>query len=448
MLPGSVNTFLFALGKVLTFWKKNQKADSLISYTQVTRVEPITIIDQRAMHLSYLSDILQSLNSIFAGYYLQAAALSCTVGKISVGKLLGHLNPDRVFLESRNGALECLVSAPLSAQEDYRYGLPSAAKVGLESLPSTLRTSLEDGYAPGGDEFAENRPGWERNKRKAEAMGEKGEWETEYKARKAAEADAKLTGFQRGAKAWNAGRDSVSDPSSAFKGEATGFSLNDKLNKGLSEAINLSVGRVYTVELSSDQHKASVPVTIRLITTECAPELMVHILSDGSRVRNSTSKERWFGFKMKDLRFWRDIVACTDLIEEHKRALLQDSNDVYATILKRRAKNKVTAIATQEPSVGSASNIAVMSRQTARDIEKEIGGKLDNFQVREMVFAKSYLIIMVIIDPDFDHVTFYHRGIAIPTELSVRDVKAASKGTGPDVAEILKAFQLGNAPSF
>ena len=63
------------------------KNDSLIEYTKTTRVEPIVLMDQRAMHLHYAGDVMQSLSSIFSGYYLQAVAISVNVGKVDVIKL-------------------------------------------------------------------------------------------------------------------------------------------------------------------------------------------------------------------------------------------------------------------------------------------------------------------------------------------------------------------------
>lgn len=42
-----------------------------------------------------LPDVLQSLQSIFSGYYLQALAISTNIGKINVVKHLDKLNPNR-----------------------------------------------------------------------------------------------------------------------------------------------------------------------------------------------------------------------------------------------------------------------------------------------------------------------------------------------------------------
>lgn len=455
-----VSTFFDALGKILHFWQKSKKADSLISYTQTTRVEPICIVDQRALYVNYTTDILQSLNSLFAGYYLQAAALSVNVGKIEVGKFLNHLNPDRPFLESlndsvHNAALECLAGKVnlLPSAQDYRYGLPVNVRPGLESLPSGYGHALE-AIDPELQKAMDEAKQFQEDVTGAIKQG--------YH-KSAAQSNAAAAGRFHGAprpyvhdpklgeeenklakKNWDAAEmartKTVSDQ---------GFGTD--LSKDMRESTNLSVGRMYTVNITDGGHSASIPVMIRLLTTECAPDLLVHILSDGAKVKSATAKERWFGFRLGELRLWNDLVLAQDLITEHKQALLADKNGVYQEILRRRRNNKVSgtyaAAKGGNPSVGTSSNLVVTTRQTIKDLEAIIGGKFDSFDVRQKVFERSYLMIVAVIDPDYDHVTFYYRGIALPTELTVRDLKKAGK-EGSDVLEVLKTFQAGMAPKF
>lgn len=496
MLPQAALTFLQAVGKTLTFWKSAQKADSLISYTQTTRVEPICIIDQRALHVSYVTDILQALNSTFAAYYLQAAAISVNVGKIDVGKFLGHLNPDRSVLESHNAALECLCGGPLPAQNDYRYGLPSLYKATTESLPAALPNALEAihphfesalkkaGFTD--EEIADFHNDWSKGVKTGEEIGQallvdgpnsardKGapwngaarpyphEFEpNEYKDdptqlhdgnevsradHEKAEADRKAK-HEEAKKAWDAAEQQRVRTTS-------GQGFGTDLSKDMREAANLAVGRMYTVDITDGGHKASIPVLIRLNTTECDPGLLVHILSDGAKVKNSSAKERWFGYKLKDLEFWKDLVLCQDLIDAHKKALLHDDNGVYGEILRRRRGNATTTAigfaasgGDFKPSVGTASNLVITTRQTIKELEKELGGKFDSASIRNKVFEKSYLMIVAVIDPDYDHVTFYYRGIDLPTELTVRDLKKVGKD-GNDVMELLKMLSAGTAPKF
>ena len=68
---------------------------SLIEYTQSTRVEPIVLLDQTAVQLPYIEDVLKVVNSVFAAYYLQAVALSVNVGRVDTVRLLERLNPQR-----------------------------------------------------------------------------------------------------------------------------------------------------------------------------------------------------------------------------------------------------------------------------------------------------------------------------------------------------------------
>ena len=55
-------------------------------------------------------------------------------------------------------------------------------------------------------------------------------------------------------------------------------------------------------------------------------------------------------------------------------------------------------------------------------------------------------MILAIIDRQWKRVTFYHQGITRPIECGFKDLKTSNKGTGPDVAEILNAYRLGNTP--
>lgn len=527
---GTTEAFLSVLRKTFLFWQKKAKSDSLISYTKDTRVEPICIIDARALHLSYTHDILQSMNSLFAGFYLQAAALSTNIGKINVGGMLGHLNPDQ---QSRNAALEHLLASPVSPQEDYRFGLPSMTpRLGLESLPPGTVTSLEADFlsqlhatlnedgtvntdavsalgasvadrakrahafvtdpqgkdnslhsghtatpfegeqpAPFQSTHFDEKPfhgvayvhddslsGAENKAAKDRFEYEQGfnrkEHEAAERERRNAHDESELHRKQDHEKKVDDHRRGKQshDDSERLRTAPVSVGFSDSLGKGLSEAANLSVGRTYTIEIADGGHKASIPVQIRLLTTECSSDLLVHILSDQAKVKTSTAKERAFGYKLGELKFWKDIVFATDLIDEHKKAMLADKTGVYKEIMERRAKgqNHDTKAFFNEGhlSVGTASSLVVTTRQTIKDLEAVLGGKWSTFAVRQKVFERSYLMVVAVADPDFDHVTFYYRGIELATELSVKDLKKAGKDSNADIMALMQALQQGSAPRF
>lgn len=366
---------------------RSAKAGSLIEYTQPTRVEPIVLVDQRMGAIPYTTDIMQSLVSLFGGYYLQAVAISVNVGRVDVIKLLDALNPKRGVY---NNAVN-FVAANMEDGRCFTFRLPMpGATLGLEAffdedhmLPQISKPSMESVY----DLF---------------------------------------------------------DPDTPSSGSNT--SERDSGNiKNLTEAANLSVGKLLEVRVDSDGKNATFLIQLRAIANTIPSDGLVNILGLGSI--DTGAKERYWGWKSGQLSFIKDIVFCQDVIDDHKRTLMKDRSGSYSEILRRRRDNSVSALMSGNPSVATASSMVVMTKATAKELERKIGGKLNDFEVREKVFRNTYTMIMVVVDPEWDTVTFYHRSIELHTELTAKEIQTANKGKGPDVAEILKAYQLGTNPT-
>lgn len=384
--------FVLSLGQGLF---KHQKADSLVSFTKSTRVEPITLIDQRALSLPYLQDVMQSLNSLFIGYYLQAVSLLVNVGRIDVIKLLDAISPTRDAWGAAGNLMSTESHGGMLSIESYKHSLPVPLQTA--SLEDIDAKDVKAGMASVGAQTLDT------------VTGGKG-----------------LKNLEKDAKAVDG---------------AGGVDL-----KGLNEATNLSVGKMVEVKVEDSGKKASFPISVRLIATPILSDVLAHILGDGSR--NISAKERFHAWRSGQIEFIKDLIFCQDLIDEHRKALMKDDSGAYAEILKRRAANSAAGVMSGTPSIGTASNLVVMTTQTAKELEHSIGGRLSDVNTRNKVFKNTYVMIMVIIDPEWEQVTFYHRGIALPTKLSIKELKTANKGTGPDIGDILKAYQLGQQINF
>lgn len=353
------------------------KSGSLIEYTQPTRVEPIVLMDERIASLPYAGDIMQSLTSLFSGYYLQAIALSVNVGSVDVIRLLDKLNPNRNVADNVvNGVTNGVASVvSMESVEAYRFRLPVPGRDdGLGSLKVSLESATDE-VIPA-------------------------------------------------ARTASPGRDTV---------------------KLLGELSNLSVGKMLEVQIESEGSRATFPINVRLICSGIGSKELVHILSVGSK--NISVKERFHAWRAGQLEFIRDLLLCQDLIDAHKKTLAKDPTGLYAEIRKRRQGNSISAIFSGQPSVATASNLIVMSAASAKELERTVGGRLKDFRTREKIFKETYCMILAVVDPDWEVVTFYHRSLAIPSELSVKELAVSNKGKGPDIAEILSAYKLGNSPS-
>lgn len=375
-MSDAIVTALNAVGKLPELFRA-ARADSLVKYTKVTRVEPVTLVDAKIVHWQHTHDVLQTLNSIFAAYYLQAVSISVNVGKVDVVRLLDSINPNRDPMENAG-----MFVGDMLSEESYKYALPRLdRKVGLEAYASE---DLEDDV----------------RKHYAKSMG-----------------DNKVTGQGFG------------------KGTA----------ERATEVANLSVGKLLEVEICQGEHKAVIPVSVRLIVSSIASENLSHILSVGSK--DTSVKERYHAWRSGQLEFVKDLMLCQDLIDDHRSTLMNDKSGMYQQTLDRRDRNKLSGILSGKPSLANASNLVVMSSETARQIESASAGRFKDFKFRQNIFKNTYVMLLVVVDTAFDQVTIYTRDLEVPMTVSAKELKSANKGSGPDVAEILKAYQLGNSPT-
>lgn len=328
---------------------------SLIRVTQTARVEPLAIVDADVMNVDYLPDVMQTLQSLFAGYYLQAVNLMGVVGDVSIGKVLAPLNPNRaVGFESIKPDFRMTTPA-------YRHCLPTK-KRGL-----------------------------------------------------ALEADH----------------------------SAVAAVTDQKALSGVHDASNLAVGKLFNVTLRDGPNSATVPVAIRLMISTVPTTTLIALFTFKDSF-DMDMKERWHAYKAGRLSFFKDLVFCRDLVRKHRKAAMQDKSNLYNQILGRENNNRIAGIVNQSPSLATSSNLAVISADTLAQIEQKISGRFTSFKVRQQLFDNTNLMIMAVIEKDWDRITFYSDGIEGGTTVSARDLKSSSKGGGSDVTDIMKAFISGS----
>lgn len=215
--------------------------------------------------------------------------------------------------------------------------------------------------------------------------------------------------------------------------------------KDVKEASNLSVGKLLDVEIKNNGQTFQIPVAIRLVVNTIPSAQLAHILSLTQQSLRS-AKERFHAWKAGRLSFVKDLIFCRDLIDEHRRSLMRSSDSVYHNVVKKEQKSLAAAFLGGVPSVAAASNMVVTTTNTIEEVEMSMPGKWSEFKARQKVFEDTSLMIVAVIDKEWNRVTFYHRGLPEATEVSFRDIKVSNKGSGPDVSDILKAYTLGQAP--
>jgi len=234
-------------------------------------------------------------------------------------------------------------------------------------------------------------------------------------------------------------------------------------NTTLVDVANLAVGKLIHVDITStnpitikdkndnvivknESVTNIVPVNVRLLTSVLTNDSIAQIFTYS--VDSNSIFERYHKWRSGRITFIKDLIFCQDLIDEYKRTMITDESNTLQEIIRRVNNAKKFGVITRNPSLAAASNVFVISEEIAKQIERKMGGKISNISIRDKLFENTYAMLIVVVDREAERVLIYTRGIEAYTNLSIREIKVAAKGKGPDIMDILKSFNLGSPVSF
>lgn len=438
---------------------QSTKPSSLTEFTKLARVEPLTVLSRDLLTVEYMPDVMQTMLNIFVGYYLQAVAITSSIESVRIIKVLDRLNPDRDpnmmdLLEfsrdvaTRGMGFESYDDGLYLSEENYRFRLP---KTGL---------GLEVGYPTSSSKITTGQPSKQQysgiDGRKHDAPKNKPHNDqpnsSNLKPNEYVGNDGLIHVREK--------PEVIPDPNTDFT--RSPFSSKDGTSTIVNEVVNLAVGKYIDVTVTatpmlvstdSDKSKVeNVPITLKIpVNVRLAPVVVPdftidHILT--IKKADNTLTERYHSWRSGRISFIKDLIFCQDMIDAHKKAMMNDESGTYAEIMRRVSNSMKKGVLTQNPSLSSASNIFIISDEIARNIEVKLGGKLSNSRIRQKAFENTYAMIIAVVDRRFERVIFYYRGIETATNVSIREIRVANKSKGPDILDVFKALNSGSAASF
>lgn len=221
--------------------------------------------------------------------------------------------------------------------------------------------------------------------------------------------------------------------------------------KVIYETAQLAVGKLINVDISvcTEDGKTlniTVPVNVRLspalLNAETIGYIFTHKKEDNGIV------ERFHSWRAGRISLIKDMIFCQDQIDAYRRAAIKDKTGTLNEIARRTNNARTYGLLTNNPSLAVSSNIYVLTKSAAMDIEGKVGQQFKNPKGREKIFEDTYAMIVAVVDPEWEKVTFYYRDIALPSEISFRALKSSGKNKGPDVGDIMRSLLEGRAPTF
>ncbi len=219
------------------------------------------------------------------------------------------------------------------------------------------------------------------------------------------------------------------------------------------EKMGAAVGKVIEVKFtvrgndSKNSDEVAIPVVVKLDNMIIPADVIDQILT-------ANADEITLGSRFKDaiagrIGFIKDFILCSDLIKSQKKTMIKDPTNYYNQLLKRINNSRLYSALSGNISLAGISSIIVISEEDEAYIQKQIGGKLTNTNTRNIIFNNTSCMCLVVVDKEWERVSIYIRDIDGFSQNSFESFKSsAQQGSGPQIQDILKAFTMGNAPSF
>lgn len=395
---------------------------SIADITKIARVEPITLISSNLTGQKDLYHILHGLLNIYTAYYLQAVQiLSSQLYDARILKILDKTNPDRdikTFLTSGQLAFEHAGGLDRNIQAEVGFSVRQAVRtLSLENCKFSLPMINPTGYISAESTQLNN------------------------------------FGYGNGADGEHSDNEDLNRRTD----------LNSAIVKVDSfDKLGITVGKIVEVSFTTGEpgvrhagdkkrpeditNTVRIPVVVKLDTMIIPSEAI-------SSITTMNTDEITLGARAKDalagrIDIIKDFILCSDLIKQQKKAMVRDSTGFYAQLLKRINNSKVYSVLSGNISLAGVSAIYVMSDEDEGDIQRKIGGRLSNKLTRDMVFANTSAMMLVVVDKAWERVSIYIRGMDGFSQASIDSFKPMSDKGNNNIADILKAFSVGNGQVF
>lgn len=414
----AIASSVYGIGRNMLGNVGDVRAKSLSQYSTDLQLRPVFAIEKEILNDEKIDVLMQAGLANYAGFYIVALSIDNTVNGVRVGKMVGKYSPNR---DAVGSALDLLGENIASvSREDFKVDIPEYDKPTLSTLgfKSGMRSipSLPEAYL-------------KQLELRTEAA---------YATREEAQAEADKI---NAANAKEKVEPTDTKPTPVYPStKVAEQSMRDEINKLQS----LAIGRILTVTVSRDKQSADINMVLKPELKSLRSNLLIDVANLSNKP--TSMRDRFIAyFKRGTIASMLDYLVCLDLIQAHRRALVQDTAGYYEKVHDRIVNNKVAALLTGEFSVGTVANTWIISDTTALRLQASIGGKLDNYTIRNKFMEKSGVMTLIVYNPDHQRVYIYNHGIEDVTDIGINYLIKKSESKSFDM-DIFKMLSQGSAP--
>lgn len=195
---------------------------------------------------------------------------------------------------------------------------------------------------------------------------------------------------------------------------------------------SLAVGKMITVPFSSGDQKCEFTVNVSMFP-DLVPFTELKALAKALMSDNSYSG-RWHAMRSGKITI-ADWLTCRDILREDRKLMLTDSTGIYKANREKKSRSVIGAILSGgNVNMNTASAVWVMTKAEATELETVLGGRLNNYALRQKFFEKTLSMMLIVVDSDLEVIKLYQESFPEVGTHSFRDFESA--GTAPNALDL------------
>lgn len=211
----------------------------------------------------------------------------------------------------------------------------------------------------------------------------------------------------------------------------------------LHEFAPLAIGKVVSATIYGDNGaKIEFPLTFRQIPVPIDSKSLSTVFS-AAKIEDGF-KARMLMVKTGEITS-PQFLSGKDIIKERFRIKNEDMSGYYKEALARETGNRMAAIRTGLVSFNSMANTFIFTKDTANQLELQIGKRFDDPKSREKIFETVKANTIVVCNEDRGIYTFYTHGSNMAETYTRKDLqgKAKKDGGSNTLADLVKLLNGG-----
>lgn len=188
-----------------------------------------------------------------------------------------------------------------------------------------------------------------------------------------------------------------------------------------------------------------IPITIKANLVFVKPEELINAMMP--KHDDKSIFARWDKWRSSGIKFWKDLVWCSDLIREYKQNKLKDKEDIMGKITSSEIAGMTKGAMSGHIGYERFYNMYITTANDRLLIERYLRGKLDNPKFKENFLIKANGLLIMVLDPDWEIGQVFIKDINKPSNIKF-DKMGKRKTKDGGINELFKALYAQQAPVF